>query len=150
MMRARAQSHVEILTGGKPVGGAGFYDQPTIVAGPAPTDGGSQHSLKSVERSVDMAKAIGAISGQHSAQIIGTQRRAQKIALHFIAPELQELQPLLFRLDALGHDCATKAVPHLDDGSDNLQIARIPDDVTDETSVNLERVLRKPLEIAET
>jgi aminobutyraldehyde dehydrogenase len=36
--RAKEQSHVEILTGGKPVAGAGFYYEPTIVAGSTQAD----------------------------------------------------------------------------------------------------------------
>lgn len=36
--RAIEQPHVEVLTGGKPGAGSGFYYQPTIVAGPAQDD----------------------------------------------------------------------------------------------------------------
>src|SRR6202044_2753108 len=87
--------------------------------------------------------------GEQARELLCRNGRREVEALSFRAlPGLQELQ-LIPGLYPLGDHAHVQAPAHIDDGADDAGVVRIAGYVADERLVDLQRIDRKPLHVAQ-
>src|SRR5262249_49489648 len=87
--------------------------------------------------------------GQQARQRLRRQRPCQQVPLPAVAAELLKLPKLLVALDPLGRNAQLQALRQRDDRPDDRGVTAAGPDLADERAVDLDRVDREPIEVAQ-
>jgi hypothetical protein len=90
-----------------------------------------------------------ALIGDHPRAVADGQRRREVIPLHLVAAARREKGELRRRFDAFGNDAQAQASGHRDHGLRDQRGIRVHDDVLEKRAIDLERVEREALEMAQ-
>src|SRR5690606_28805635 len=95
------------------------------------------------------ARARGCLASDQLRELRRADRRRPEETLPAVATFVGDSRAMRLVLYALGDDRQTQRLGHRDDPAQDLEIARVVDDAIDHAAIELQRVKRQALEVAE-